>query len=100
MTENTNTLLSDVDIAVYYTGTAKDKFNFLLQCDLPNNVDIHLFQDLPLPVQNEVIQGKLLYSQSFDFTFNEFMRVVKEFDSFKKYYFIYINNLKEEVLIS
>ncbi|PIN74239.1 nucleotidyltransferase [Candidatus Woesearchaeota archaeon CG10_big_fil_rev_8_21_14_0_10_45_16] len=80
--------LSDTDIAVYYEGNPKERFTFRIKVlgHLPDKVDLHIFQDLPLAVQNEVIKGKVLYYDNYQFVFDEFMKVIKSFSSFEKYY--------------
>jgi predicted nucleotidyltransferase len=91
--------LSDIDIAVYYEGTPRERFRFRVKAlgELPDKIDLHIFQDLPLVVKKEVISGKMLYSQSFEFIFEEAMKVIKEFDSFEKYYNEYLHELKTGV---
>ena len=91
--------LSDIDIAVYYHGTDKERFSFRVKASghLSDMVDIHIFQDLPLPIQKEVISGMVLYYRDYQFTFDEFMRVIKEFDFFKKYYDEYFTALEAKV---
>ncbi len=82
------TPLSDVDIAVYYDAPEEERFRFQVAASgsLPDNVDLKIFQDLPVLLQNEVISGKVLYYQDYDFTFQEFVKVIKEFNFFEKYY--------------
>lgn len=91
--------LSDIDIAVYYKGTEKERFSFRVKASghLSDVVDLHIFQDISLPIQKEVISGKVLYSKDSQFTFDEFMRVIKEFDFFKKYYDEYFIALEANV---
>ena len=94
--KGTNDSLSDIDIAVYYEGTSRERFRFRAKAlgNLPHKVDLHIFQDLPIIVKKEVISGKVLYSPSFELTFDEAMKVIKEFDSFEKYYNEYLHELK------
>lgn len=79
--------LSDIDIAIYYEGTPEERFRFRMTASgtLPDNVDIQIFQDLPVAVQKEVIEGKVLYCQDFQFMSNEYLRVIQEFAHFEKY---------------
>lgn len=94
--KGTNSPLSDIDLAVYYEGTPSERFRFRAKAlgNLPNKIDLHIFQDLPLIVKKEVISGKVLYSPNFEFTFDEAMKVIKEFNSFEKYYNEYLHELK------
>jgi len=97
--KKTDNVLSDIDIAVYYLGTDKERFSFRVKASghLSDLVDLHIFQDLPLPIQKEVISGTVLYYRDYQFAFDEFMRVIKEFDFFKKYYDEYFTALEAKV---
>lgn len=98
MAEHKNTPLSDIDLAIYYDGSALERFNFRKRIlgFLPDKVDIQIFQDLPLAVQQEVIKGKVLYCDEQEFMISECIKVVREFSSFEKYYNIYVDALKAE----
>lgn len=80
--------LSDIDIALFYDGNDLERFKFraMISGELSDKVDIQIFQDLPLTVKKEVIGGKVLYYKDYQFIFDEFMKVIKDFDSFSKYY--------------
>ena len=93
------TPLSDLDLAVYYEGTAQERFKFKIKAlgELPDKIDLQIFQDLPLTVQKEIIKGKVLYYEDYNLIFEEFMKVIKEYNTFEKYYLEYINHLKKEV---
>ena len=93
-----NTPLSDIDIAVYYKGSSAERFTFRKKAlgNLPDKVDLQIFQDLPLVVQKEVIAGKPIYAPDEEFMISECIKVTREFSSFEKYYNMYIENLKEE----
>lgn len=93
-----DTPLSDIDIAVYYEGSGKERFQFRMKAlgELPNKVDLQIFQDLPLTIKKEVISGKVLYYQDYQFLFDQCIGVIKEFNSFEKYYNEYLNELKKE----
>src|SRR3989344_3465662 len=52
--------LSDIDVCIYYDSDKKKRFNFLLNIKASSpDLDIHIFQDLPLFVRKEVLKGKL-----------------------------------------
>jgi len=93
-----NTPLSDIDIAVYYEGSPAERFAFRKKAlgNLPDKVDLQIFQDLPLIVQKEALAGRVLYCADEEFMISEGIKVVREFGSFEKYYNIYIENLREE----
>ncbi|HLC70879.1 MAG TPA: nucleotidyltransferase domain-containing protein [Candidatus Nanoarchaeia archaeon] len=96
--EKRNTLLSDIDIAVYYKGSSAERFTFRKKAlgNLPDKVDLQIFQDLPLVVQKEVIAGKPIYAPDEEFMISECIKVTREFSAFEKYYTMYIEDLKEE----
>lgn len=92
------TPLSDIDIAVYYHGTEKQRFEFIITVlgSVDDQFDIHIFQDLPLYIQQEVIsKGKLLYQRDFETTFDIFMRTIQRFSDFKPLLDIYYKGLEE-----
>jgi len=90
--------LSDYDLAVYYEGDARERFKFRIKfgAKLSDNYDIQVFQDLPLYVRKEVLKGKLIYYKDLKFAYDVAYRTIKEFESFKKYYYDYINFKKIE----
>mgnify|MGYP006289094081 CR=1 FL=1 len=91
------TPLSDIDIAVYYHGTEKQRFEFIITVlgSVDDQFDIHIFQDLPLYIQQEVIsKGKLLYQRDFETTFDIFMRTIQRFSDFKPLLDIYYEGLE------
>lgn len=89
---------SDIDLAVFYHGTKKERFTFRVQAlgELQEPLDLHIFQDLPLAVRKEVLGGKVLYSRDFTVTFTVFLNTIKEYNSFEKYLQYYYNALEDE----
>jgi len=87
---------SDIDFAVYYKGSKKERFEFRLKIlkELPNNFDINIFQDLPLFVRAEVLKGKLIYAKDKLFVYNIAYQTIKAFEDFKKYYYDYLKTRK------
>ncbi|MBS3140483.1 nucleotidyltransferase domain-containing protein [Candidatus Woesearchaeota archaeon] len=92
--------LSDIDIAIYYNGKAKERFEFRIKTlgNLPDKVDLQIFQDLPLAVKREIIGGKVLYWRDYGFLFDTAMAVLREFGYFEKYYNEYFETLDEKAL--
>ncbi|MBS3778415.1 MAG: nucleotidyltransferase domain-containing protein [Candidatus Thermoplasmatota archaeon] len=91
------TPLSDIDIAVYYQGTKKQRFDFIITVlgSVDDRFDIHIFQDLPLYIQQEVIsKGKILYQRDFETTFDIFMKTIQRFSDFKPLLDIYYEGLE------
>ncbi|MBS3138442.1 nucleotidyltransferase domain-containing protein [Candidatus Woesearchaeota archaeon] len=83
-----NTPMSDIDIAVYYEGTKEERFRFRMKASghLPDKADVHIFQDVPLTVQKEMLQGKVVYVGDKNVLYDKNFRVMKEFNRFEKYY--------------
>ncbi len=91
--------LSDIDIAIYYKGTEKQRFTFqrLVAGTLPTKVDVKIFQDLPTLLKNEVLKGKIIYYDNYEFLIEQFVNVIKEYRYFEKYHQMYLNELRTEV---
>lgn len=98
--EGRQTPLSDIDIAVYYEGNEDERFKFRVTAsgNLSDKVDLQIFQDLPLTVKKEVIAGKILFYQDYQFLFDEVMKVIKEYEFFEKYLNEYYAVLESEVV--
>mgnify|MGYP006291850749 CR=1 FL=1 len=84
---------SDIDIAVYYKGNKKQRFDFRKKVliNLPDRYDVKIFQDLPLYIQKEVLKGRLVYASDMFFVYNKAYEVIQGFEDFKKAYYDYIN---------
>lgn len=78
---------SDVDLAVFYDGSKKERFAYCVKAsgEFGEQIDLHIFQDLPLAVKKEVLGGKVLYYQNFQFVFDVFMKIIREFDYFERH---------------
>jgi uncharacterized protein len=94
-----STPLSDKDIAVYYDGTENQRFRFRMFASghLPENIDLQIFQDLPVYVRSAVLHGKMLYHDDFQFVFNQYIKTIREFGYYKKHYDRYITELGDEM---
>ncbi len=81
-----STSLSDIDLAVYYHGDKKERFDFRIKIlgRVSDKFDIQIFQDLPLYIQNEILStGKVIYYRDYKEIFNIFMKTIREFEDFK-----------------
>ncbi|MBS3099630.1 nucleotidyltransferase domain-containing protein [Candidatus Pacearchaeota archaeon] len=88
--------LSDYDFAVYYKGDKRERFKFLLRFGgkLPDNFDIKIIQDLPLPIQKEVLKGKVIYAREISFVYDYAYEIIKRFEDFRRYYYDYLGMVK------
>ncbi len=90
------TILSDIDIAVFYDGDKKERFDFRVKILGRINVkfDVQTFQDLPLYIQKEIIStGKLIYYKDYKHIFNIFMKTIREFEDFRPRLEMYYSSL-------
>ena len=74
--------LSDIDIAVFYSGDKRERFQFRMKIlgRIGNKFDIQTYQDLPLYIQNEILSGgEVLYYSDYTEIFNTFMKTIREF---------------------
>jgi len=95
--EGRQTPLSDVDLAVYFDGSKKERFNFRMEIlgNVNDKFDIQTFQDLPLYIQNEIIsKGRILYQKNYYDVFQIFVKTIKNFRDFKPRLDIYYSGLE------
>lgn len=95
------TPLSDVDICVSLTLPAKERLRarISLLADLPEKYDVTIFEDLPVYVQREVFQGKLLYTPNQRMVITKALETIRNYEDFKPYYDYYIAKDKSRVEI-
>lgn len=92
-----HTPLSDIDLAVYYDGNKKERFNFRIKTlgNIDDQFDIQTFQDLPLYIQNEVIStGEIIYQKNYSEVFQIFVETFKKFNDFKPRLDMYYSTLE------
>lgn len=93
----TTTPLSDVDIAVYFQGTKKERFAFRRKAlgRLDNAIDLRIFQDLPIYIQKEVIaSGTPIYVGDYDTMYETYVKTIRKADDFQKYYNVYVEGFE------
>lgn len=91
-----STKLSDIDIAVYYSGDKRERFQFRVKIlgKIGNKFDIQTFQDLPLYIQNEILSsGEVLYFKDYTEIFNIFIKTIKEFEDYKPRLELYYSSM-------
>ncbi len=85
---------SDLDICIYYDADEKGRFDFrtkALGVLFTEDIDLHIFQDLPLQVRMEVLKGKVLYSDDDVFLHDLAYHQIKEFDDFRHHLYDYLD---------
>ena len=88
---------SDIDLCIYYDGPSDEasKFRVKVLSELFDDIyDVHIFNQLPLYIQKEVLKGRVLYSSDQQFLYDVAARVIKKFDDFKHRYYDYIGEKK------
>lgn len=92
VSEKKDNKLSDIDFAVFHSGTKKERFKFRIKllAKLSDKYDVQIFQDLPLYVRINVLKGKLIYSKDEQFAYDKIYETIKLFEDYKKYYYDYL----------
>ena len=94
---NKQNKFSDIDIAIFYDGDEKERFEFRKKAlgNLPEKYDLQIFQDLPVYLRINILKGKVIYCPNKDFLYFIAYETIKQFGSLKKYLNDYITRRKE-----
>ena len=79
---------SDIDLCIYYNDTLEErqKFRLNILSGLNDIFDVQIFQDLPLYIRKDILNGKLLYMK--DKSIYEIARnTIEEFEDFRRGYY-------------
>ena len=90
------TELSDIDLAVFYDGDKKERFDLRVKVlgRVGNEFDIQTFQDLPLYIRNDIVSaGNVVYYKGYREIFRTFMKTIREFEDFKPRLDMYYSGL-------
>lgn len=90
------TELSDIDLAVFYEGDKKERFDFRVTIlgRVGNEFDIQTFQDLPLYIQKDIVSsGNVIYYKGYRELFNTFIKTIRDFEHFKPRLNMYYSGL-------
>ncbi len=90
------TELSDIDLAVYYDGDKKERFDFRVKIlgRVGDEFDIQTFQDLPLYIRKDIASsGKVIDYKGYMEIFRIFMRTIRDFEHFKPRLDMYYSGL-------
>ena len=101
VSKNKATPLSDIDIALSLKLSKKDrlKSRIKLLSFLPEKYDLQIFEDLPLYVQKEALQGKLLYCINKKRLIKRALTLIQEYEDFEPLYLHYISKDRNKVAI-
>lgn len=90
------TELSDIDLAVYYDGDKKERFDFRVKVlgRVGDEFDIQTFQGLPLYIRKDIASsGKVIDYKGYMEIFRIFMRTIRDFEHFKPRLDMYYSGL-------
>jgi len=90
------TELSDIDLAVYYDGDKKERFDFRVKVlgRVGDEFDIQTFQDIPLYIRKDIASsGKVIDYKGYMEIFRIFMRTIRDFEHFKPRLDMYYSGL-------
>lgn len=84
---------SDIDLCLYYDGPGDEASRFRLKVLselFSDKYDVKIFQQLPLYIRKEVLNGILIYYSDFNFVHEVAIGTIREFDTYKRFYYDYI----------
>jgi len=84
---------SDIDLCIYYDGSPVEssRFRFKVISELFDGIyDIQIFQQLPLYVRVEVLNGRIIYCKDKRFLYETVIETIKDFEAFKHRFYDYI----------
>lgn len=82
---------SDIDISIYYDGEDASEFRLRVLSELFEDIyDIKIFQQLPVYLRRDILQGKVLYCDNKQFLYDKAYETIKDFEAFKPRYYDYI----------
>jgi len=90
------TELSDIDLAVFYEGDKKERFDFrvMILGRVGNEFDIQTFQDLPFYIRKDIVPyGNVIFYKGYRELFNTFIRTIRDFEHFKPRLNMYYSGL-------
>ena len=78
--------ISDIDICISFDNENPVETGIKVDGRLPKRFDLSVFQDLPLYIRKNVLDGELLYSRSKDEVYDTAFKTLREFESFEPVY--------------
>ncbi|MDO8508577.1 MAG: nucleotidyltransferase domain-containing protein [Nanoarchaeota archaeon] len=89
----------DIDVCLVldkkYSNLSMSKKRLHYLSDLPNKVDLHIFQQLPIYIKTRIMkEGKVFLLKNEDRLYEIAIETMKEFDSFEKLYNMYLDKVE------
>jgi predicted nucleotidyltransferase len=83
----------DIDLALVKKVDASSKsLKFLLS--FPEKFDVHFLKDIPIIIAKDAIKGEILFNKEYSELFDIFIEIIREWESFRPYYKIYLEAVK------
>ncbi|MGV9171635.1 MAG: nucleotidyltransferase domain-containing protein [Promethearchaeia archaeon] len=84
----------DIDLAIVTRIDSSPKsLKYLLQ--FPEKFDVHFLSEMPVIIAKEAIKGKILFNKDYSQLFDVFIKIIKEWVSFRPYYKLYLESVKD-----
>ncbi|TXT59732.1 MAG: putative Nucleotidyltransferase domain protein [Promethearchaeota archaeon] len=84
---------NDIDLGIVRMPTSNLKsLKYLLQ--FPEKFDLHFLTDMPIIIAKEAIKGEILFYKDYSQIFDIFIEIIKEWESFRPYYELYLESVK------
>lgn len=77
---------SDIDVCVSMDVEKPGTAGYRIQGRLPERFDLSVFEQLPVQVRKEVLEGQLIYSRSKDEVYDKAFETLEEYESFHPLY--------------
>lgn len=83
----------DIDLAIVTRrDTSSKSLKYLLR--FPEKFDAHFLKDMPIIIAKEAIKGEILFNKEYSELFDLFIEIIREWESFRPYYKIYLEAVK------
>ncbi|MBD3193591.1 MAG: hypothetical protein GF317_00945 [Candidatus Lokiarchaeota archaeon] len=87
---------NDIDLAIVRTpNSASKSLKYLLQ--FPLKFDAHFLTEMPIIIAKEAIKGELLFNKDYSQLFDIYIKIIKEWESFRPYYDLYLETVKNGI---
>lgn len=88
-----STNYNDIDLAlVTKIDSSPKSLKYLLQ--FPEKFDVHFLSEMPIIISKEAIKGKILFNKDYSQLFDIYIKIIKEWGSFRPYYKLYLESVK------
>ncbi|MFO8018198.1 MAG: hypothetical protein R6U96_06145 [Promethearchaeia archaeon] len=83
----------DIDLAIVKKPHSNPKsLKYLLT--FPERFDAHFLSEMSIIIAKEAIKGKILFNKDYSQLFDIFIKIIKDWVSFRPYYELYLESVK------